>query len=122
MTVARPAVLTLALVVLQNLCLGAITGRIAGTVRDPSGGAIPGALVTVTNTAQGLQTRTPADAKGEYSFPSLPVGTYDILFEAGGFRAEKRTGLVVDANAAIGQDVTLQVAQRSEEVTVVDTV
>jgi hypothetical protein len=100
----------------------AVTGRIAGTVTDPSGAAIPAATVTVRNTAQGLQTKTVTDPKGEYSLPSLSVGTYDILFEAGGFRAEKRTGLVIDANAAVEQNITLALAQRTEEVTVEDKV
>ncbi|MBZ5603046.1 MAG: carboxypeptidase-like regulatory domain-containing protein [Acidobacteriia bacterium] len=96
----------------------AVTGRIAGTITDPSGAAIPGATITITNTAQGISTKTTADEKGEYAFPSVPVGSYDILFERAGFRSEKRTGLVIDANAAIAQDMTLQLAQRSEEITV----
>ena len=77
-------------------------------------------MVTITNTAQGIQSKTVTDAKGDYSLPSVPVGTYDLLFEAPGFRSEKRTGLVVDANAAIEQNVTLQLAHRSEEITVSD--
>src|SRR5207248_2034775 len=101
---------------------GAVTGRISGTIKDPSGAAIPGATITLTNTAQGLQTKTTTDASGNYSLPSVPVATYDILFEAQGFRAEKRTGLVIDANAAIEQNMTLELAQRTEEVTVTDTV
>jgi hypothetical protein len=108
--------------ILSGICWGAVTGRIAGTVKDPSGAAIPGAAVTVTNTAQGLETKTMTDARGDFSLPSLPVGTYDILFEANGFRSEKRTGLVIDANAAIEQNMTLELAQRSEEVTVSDAI
>jgi hypothetical protein len=99
----------------------AVTGRIAGAVTDASGGGIAGALVTATNTAQGIKTKTTTDAKGEYSLPSLPVGTYDILFEASAFRSEKRTGLVIDANAAVEQNVTLQVAKRSEMIEVTET-
>src|SRR5262249_54153715 len=62
-----------------------------------------------------------ADERGEYTFPSVPVGTYDILFQASGFRSEKRTGLVIDTNAAVQQNVTLQLAARSEAVTVTET-
>src|SRR5579884_2840313 len=109
-------------VLLLNAVLwGAVTGRISGVVKDPSGAAIPGATATITNTEQGIQTKTTTDAGGNYSLPSVPVGTYDILFEAPGFRSEKRTGLVIDANAAIEQNMTLELAQRSEEVTVTDT-
>jgi hypothetical protein len=119
--VRRSLLVGAAILATQAASLAAVTGRIAGNVSDPSGAAIPGTVITVTNVAQGLRTATVTDAKGEYSFPSLPVGTYDILFEARDFRAEKRTGLVVDANAAIQQNMTLQVAERSEAVTVSET-
>jgi hypothetical protein len=99
---------------------GAVTGRIAGTVSDPSGAGIGGAVVTLTNTAQGIPIKTTTDSKGDYSLPSVPVGTYDLLFEVAGFRSEKRTGLVVDANAAIEQNITLQLAQRFDEITISD--
>src|SRR5579863_4073471 len=112
-----------ALVVLVAWCglaSGAVTGRISGTVTDQTGSPIPGATLTATNTAQGIQTKTVTDAKGDYAFPSLAVGTYDVLVEFKGFRPEKRTGLAIDANAAIEQNVTLEVSQKSEEVTVSD--
>ncbi len=101
---------------------GAVTGRIAGTVTDPTGAAITGAVVTITNTAQGIPFKTVTDQKGDYSLPSVPVGAYDLLFEASGFRSERRTGLIVDANAAIDQNISLQLAHRSEEITVTDRV
>jgi hypothetical protein len=109
------------LLVLSPTVWAAVTGRITGTVSDASGSGIPNVAITLTNTAQGIETKAATDAKGEYSLPTVPVGTYDILFETNGFRSEKRTGLVVDANAAIEQNVTLEVAQRAEQVTVTDT-
>ena len=101
---------------------GAVTGRIAGTITDSTGAVVPKATITVTNVAQGIQAKTQSDDKGEYTFPSLAVGNYDILFEAKGFRSEKRTGLALDANAAVEQDMMLDVAQRADEVTASDTV
>jgi hypothetical protein len=121
MRFVRVALVAFALLVIQKPSWAAVTGRIAGTITDPTGAAIPGATITITNTAQGLQSKAVADEKGEYAFPSVPVGTYDILFEADGFRSEKRTGMVIDANAVIEQSMALQLAQRSEEVTVTDT-
>ena len=102
------------------LAQGAVTGRITGAVKDSSGGAIPGAMLTATNVEQNTQIKTTTDAKGDYSFPSLPVGNYEIQCESRGFRTEKRIGLVIDANAAIQLDLTLELAQRTEEVTVLD--
>src|SRR5262252_6411889 len=112
---------TIVSLLLLQSAWAAVTGRIAGTVTDPTGAAIPGAAVTVINTAQGIQTKATTDAKGEYSLPSLPVGTYDLLFESNGFRTEKRTGLVIDANAAIEQNMTLKLAQHNEQITVTET-
>jgi outer membrane receptor protein involved in Fe transport len=104
-----------------GVALGAVTGKIAGTVTDPTGGGIPMVSVKITNTAQGLETKVTADEHGDFIFPSVPVGTYDILFEATGFRSEKRTALVVDTNADIQQNMTLQISQQSQELTVSDT-
>ena len=88
---------------LAGAAFGAVTGKIAGTVTDASGGGIRRATVELTNTAQGLRMKVTADEHGDYVFPLVPVGTYDILFESPGFRSEKRTGLVVDTNADVQQ-------------------
>ena len=106
---------------IQTTAEAAVTGSISGTVTDVSGLVIPGAKVTLHNTAQGIDTKAITDAKGEYSIPSLAVGSYDLLCEAEGFRSEKRTGLTVDTNAVIVQNLTLQIAEQSSAVTVSDT-
>src|SRR5580698_65664 len=100
---------------------GAVTGKVSGTITDPSGATIPMVSVKLTNTTQGLELKVKADEHGDFIFPSVPVGTYDILFEAKGFRSEERTALVVDTNADIKQNMTLQLAQQTQEVTVSDT-
>ncbi|HEY3827350.1 MAG TPA: TonB-dependent receptor [Bryobacteraceae bacterium] len=109
------------LMVIPSIVLAATTGTISGTITDSSGAGIPSVSITITNTAQGLKTKVTADEHGDYLFPSVPVGTYDILFEAKGFRAEKRTDLAVDTNAAVKQSLTLQVAEQTQELTVSDT-
>src|SRR4029079_4245067 len=97
----------------------AVTGSISGALTDPSGAFIPGATLTVTNTAQGIVTKTNSGAEGSYAFPSLPVGKYELVAEATGFRPEKRTQLVIDTDTSRRVDLVLQLAQRREEVTVV---
>jgi outer membrane receptor protein involved in Fe transport len=110
----------LALVV-AGAALAATTGKIAGTVTDASGAGIPGATISITNTGQGTTTKVTTDEHGDYIFPTVPVGTYDILFVAPGFRSEKRTGLVVDTNADIAQNMTMEVSEQTQQVTVSDT-
>jgi hypothetical protein len=63
-----------------------ITGDIMGTVSDPSGAAIPGATVTVTNTGTQLTRKAVTNNIGEYSFTLLPTGTYSMSVEATGFK------------------------------------
>src|SRR5438309_1524135 len=62
------------------------TGVIRGTVKDPSGAVVGGAKVTAilqgTNTARNAAT----DIRGEYVFPTLPVGKYTVEMEASGFK------------------------------------
>ena len=98
----------------------ATTGSLSGTLRDSSGGVIPNAKLTVTNSAQGIQNRTEAGKDGVFTFPSLPVGRYDLQAEAQGFRSQTRTGLAVDIDSAVQADMVLEVASREEALTVSD--
>src|SRR5947209_1929317 len=94
------------------------TGSISGTVKDASGALISGATVQVVNIAQGIQKRIESDGNGGYTFPSLPVGHYDLQIEAPGFKSEKRTGLTIDADGILRVDAILQIAEKVEEVVV----
>ena len=99
----------------------ATTGSISGTLKDPSGAVIAAGTVIVTNTAQGVQAKTSTDAKGAYSFPSLPVGTYDLKTDVPGFKTQTRAGLKIDIDSALQIDLTLELSQKTEEITVTDT-
>ena len=70
------------------------TGTIAGTVVDESGAVIPNAIVRLTNKATGAVRNGVADARGEYSFPALQAGEYELRAEAKGFRTLVRTAEV----------------------------
>ena len=98
----------------------ATTGSISGTLKDPSGAPIPGAMVTAINTAQGIQSKTATDDKGVYDFPSLAVGTYDVKVELQGFKPLSRNRLVVDLDSVLRIDLTLEMAEKIEEVTVLE--
>ena len=94
-------------------------GTIGGTVLDPTNSAIPKAKVVVTNTDRNQVIRTvTADASGVYSAPLLPIGTYSLRVEAAGFRAESRTGIVVNVADELKINITLQVGAVSDVVEV----
>jgi hypothetical protein len=110
--------LTAILLAIPSLGQAATTGSISGAITDQTGALIPGAKLTITNPAQGIQHKTTSDAKGVYSFPSLPVGEYNLHAEAAGFKAQNRTGLMVDLDSTLQVDLPLELAERVEEVTV----
>jgi hypothetical protein len=101
-----------------TLAFAATTGRITGTVKDQSGAIVMGVAVTVTNTTQGIETKAITDVNGTYSFPSLPIGRYQLTATVAGFQPERRTGLVLDIDSVLQVDITLKLTQRKEEVTV----
>jgi hypothetical protein len=108
----------LSTLVTAALLHSAVTGSISGTIKDASGGVIPGISLSVTNPATGIGSKAVTDGKGFYSFPSLPVGRYDLKAEATGFRTQDRKGLTIDADSALQIDLTLTVAEKSEELTI----
>jgi hypothetical protein len=110
----------LAVLVFEIPTWAAVYGSISGVVTDQSGSAVPGAKVTLTNTAQGIPYKAATDSKGAYSFPSVPVGRYDLAVDALGFQRQTRTGLVIDLNSALRVDLTLEVAGRQDTVTVTE--
>jgi hypothetical protein len=62
-----------------------ITGRIAGTVKDPSGSLVVGATISVTSTATDDQRRVTTDGMGNFAVPLLPPGTYRVEIAADNF-------------------------------------
>jgi hypothetical protein len=61
-------------------------GTIRGTVTDPTGAAVPEAVVTVKNVNTGLTQIVKTSADGVYSIPYLPVGDYTVTTDKAGFR------------------------------------
>ena len=87
---------------------------VSRTIRD--GLPVPGATVTVTQGGKKLVTVT--DSQGFYSFPSVPVGMYNLAIRLDGFKPMTRTGLGVDADSRLQVDVTLEIGEQSETVNV----
>jgi hypothetical protein len=93
-------------------------GRISGTVADRTGALIPKAAVTATNTDTGVRQVVTTNGSGAYSFPSLPVGRYDVAISAAGFRPYRRASIMLDVNSALLVDALLELGERSETITV----
>jgi hypothetical protein len=93
-------------------------GSISGTVRDPQGAAVPKAEVVILEETTG-QTRTVrTDDDGTYSVPSLPVGRYSVSAAPQGFKKTIATGIELHVADRLVVDITLEVGQVTETVTV----
>jgi hypothetical protein len=93
-------------------------GRISGTVFDSTGAVIPGAVVTATQAGTGTRTEVKANGEGEYIFPSLSPATYDLAVTSPGFSGYVQKGILLQADAAVSQNVTLKAGSSTETVTV----
>jgi hypothetical protein len=111
----------LALLLLSVACLWAFAaGSISGVVKDPSGAAIPGASLTLINTALKSEFKVTSDAQGSYSFLALPVGHYDLTIEVTGFQPRQKSNVAVDTDAALRVDVSMDLGQRTDAVMVTE--
>jgi hypothetical protein len=92
------------------------TGSLTGVVHDPNGAAVPAAAVTVKNPATGLTRSAASDADGRWAIPALPVGTYEVLIEAGGFKRTQFQNVAVEAAVPRTLDAALEVGEITGEV------
>jgi hypothetical protein len=97
------------------------TASISGTVRDESGGVLPGVTVTATQTDTGLVRTTASNETGSYSLPNLPLGPYRVEATLSGFRGFAQTGVVLQVNSSPVINPVLAVGQIAEQVQVTGT-
>jgi hypothetical protein len=114
-------------IVLVSLCLisavprmfgQAATGTFTGTVADPTGAVVASVGVEARNSETGVVYQAATTATGNYTITQLPVGTYEVLVKAPGFKTYSHANLAMPAGATIREDVTLEVGAATEAVTV----
>ena len=93
-------------------------GTLLGTVTDPSGAAVPGAAITITEDATGFTDRVESDATGNYSRPLLKPGTYTISAEAEGFKRTVQTGVQLQSTARVAANFVLELGAVTETIEV----
>jgi hypothetical protein len=117
MTVAAFALLALSATA-PALFAQVLYGSITGNVADSTGGALPGATVTIEQTETKLKREVVSDAMGAYHFTAVPSGTYKVTITMTGFRGFERQGVAVTLNSIARVDGRLEVGQLSETVSV----
>ncbi|MCU1263525.1 MAG: TonB-dependent receptor [Bryobacterales bacterium] len=94
-------------------------GRINGSVTDPSGAAISGAKVAVSNTETQAKRVAETDTNGFYTITNLPIGPYVVEIDQTGFKRQEATGLNVVADGRLTVDFKLQVGDVGQSIEVV---
>lgn len=96
----------------------ASTGQIIGTVKDPQGGSVPNATVSVSNTATGLTQTLMTNQDGLFRAVLLPVGDYSVKVVAPGFGEFIQSGYKVEVGSSLDANITLQISAVTEVVQV----
>src|SRR5437667_10058376 len=94
------------------------TGAVLGTAKDATGSVIAGARVTLKNADTSVSMATETNASGDYSFPVVPVGQYELTMSASGFKTTVLSAISVSALENVRLNVTLSVGPVSQQVTV----
>ena len=113
-----PAALVLALLVCSVATAQSTIGRVAGTVLDASGGVLPGATITLTNTQTAQTASAVANDKGAFVFPQVQAGTYRVVVELQGFKTASYNNVVVNIGSEYSLTAKLELGQLSETVEV----
>jgi hypothetical protein len=108
------------LLLLLGDAFAGVGGSISGTIKDPSGAAVPKASVALVNANTGVRQSADTDDHGVYNFPVLPIGDYVLEVNHPGFQPYRRTGIVLNTNSALVLDVVLRVGQRNDTIIVSD--
>src|SRR5436309_911159 len=108
----------LLLVAFSTLLPAQETGSITGQVLDSSGGIIHKAAISVRNDNTGATFNAATDESGFFRAPQLNPGTYTITVTHPGFRTLVRSGIDVRVNDRLRVDLTLEVGQVAEQLTV----
>ena len=109
----------LVLLCVPTVALGqAFRGTVSGTVTDPSGAAVPGARLTLTDVATNASLTTETNGEGHYSIPYIPPGRHKLQVEAAGFQPVVHENVEVRVGDKLTLDLKLEVGQATETVTV----
>lgn len=91
---------------------------LTGTVEDTQGATIPGAKVTITNPATGVERQATTNASGSFTIPLLQPGEYTVLVERDGFTRLQLTNIVLNVGDQKSIQIQLKVGDVNAQVEV----
>ena len=93
-------------------------GAVLGVVTDPSGGAIPGASITLTEDATGLAYEVQTDAAGDYIRPALKPGVYSVRAGSPDFKTTVHRNVRLSTGDRVEVNITLEIGEITESIEV----
>jgi hypothetical protein len=93
-------------------------GTVTGLITDSSSAVVVGARISIRNVSTNVETKTLSNAAGIYYLPSLPPGQYELRVEHTGFKPEVISDIHLLANLTATFNVTLQLGETTQAVTV----
>ena len=111
-------VVTALLLVTPYSAIAQTAATIVGDVTDPSGAAVPGVSVTITNEGTGAERTVSTNAAGQYRVTPLNPGSYTVRATADGFTTQVRPGIVLQVASVLDVSFQLVLGQVSETVEV----
>ncbi len=93
-------------------------GSLNGTITDPNGAVVPGAIVTATSIDRSTEFKATTTDAGVYRIPYLPAGTYRITATSSGFRTSVAERVDLSVAQTLTVDLRLELGQTAEQVTV----
>ena len=115
-------------IVVSLLCVtsisvfGQVSASLSGKITDATGAAISAATVTANNVDTGVSRSTVTNQSGQYQLLELPIGRYEVRASKDGFSEEVRTGISLVVGQDATADLTLQVGEVKQQVTVTENV
>src|SRR3984885_11085191 len=95
-------------------------GDVTGSVTDPTGAAIPGAMVTLTNANTNASQNATTNNEGSYRFAFVAPGAYRVTASATGFQSQTQAGIIASAGQPTTANIQLAVAGATQTVDVVE--
>ncbi len=119
MILRKALLVSLCVFLSASAALAQVSGRMSGTVTDPTGQVILAADVTVTNTGTSEERSVQSNEAGNFVVAALPPSVYSISVQAEGFQSYEQTGIIISADQALALgNIPLSIGAVTETVTV----
>ncbi|HEX5966673.1 MAG TPA: carboxypeptidase regulatory-like domain-containing protein [Pyrinomonadaceae bacterium] len=99
-----------------SVALAQANAKVSGTVTDPNGAAVPGAVVRLTNQATKIEVDTTTNESGYFNFVNVNPAIYTLRVEVQGFKGVQSAPFDVGVSEAVTQNIALTIGAVSETV------